>query len=79
MNEGEIKSRTGVVSIYKSFEECVKEIIDLESKLKIIPPAQPREEFGQPVKFLSGNYKETLAELRRLMIVKRMCEKRGIK
>lgn len=67
----------GIVTVYKSFEECVREIAGLEAGLKAVPPRIPTVGMGPPVVTFSRGYGEVLAELRRLALVKEMGRRKG--
>lgn len=70
--------RTGIVTIYKSFEECIREIADLEAGLKAVPPRIPSGGMGPSVETFSMGYGEALAEIRRLALVKEMSRRKGL-
>jgi hypothetical protein len=67
----------GIVTLYKSFDECVKEILELQKEAKTIPPRLPTSERGVQIDIYSKNFSEVLAELRRLTLIKEMIKRRG--
>jgi hypothetical protein len=64
-----------VETVHKTFGECVSEINELETQKKEMAPQPPSEEFGKPIEMFVTGYKETLAELNRLWLVKKLSRK----
>lgn len=71
--------KSGIVTIYRSFEECVSEIQSLEALLRPVPPRFPHGGIGPAVEQFSMSYGESLAELRRLALVNAMSIRKGVK
>jgi len=81
MAEADLRAggKTGIVTIYRSFDECVAEIRELETHLRPIPPHIPKGGIGPAIEQFSRSYGEALAELRRLSLINAMCVRKGIK
>lgn len=63
-----------IATIRKSFSETVNEIKLLEQQKKEIVP-KPLDEEQQRIEVFSMNFKEALAELKRIYLVKRLSKK----
>lgn len=62
--------------IYKQYKDCVNEIIEFEKELKTFPQTIPTGEVGYMVKTYTLDYDETIAEIRKLMIIKKLTGKK---
>jgi len=65
-----------VQTIRKTFKEAVDEIVAYESMQKEIIARPPSEEAGRPIEMESMSYGEALAEYSRIILIKRMSEKK---
>lgn len=61
--------------IRKTFNEAVTEIRMYEQNLKEVVPRAPSEETGRAVEMTTMSYGEALAEIERLLLVKRLGDK----
>ncbi|VVB73630.1 Uncharacterised protein [uncultured archaeon] len=62
-------------TIRKTFNEAVTEIRMYEQNLKEVVPRAPSEESGRSVELTTSTYSETMAELERLQLIRRLASK----
>ena len=65
-----------IQTIRKTFKEAIDEIARYETMQKEVIPRAPSEEAGRPIETSTISYGEALAEYNRLMLIKRMAEKK---
>lgn len=61
-----------IQSIHKTFNECVDDITELETKRKDVVAKPPKGEAGRPIEMFTRGYGETAAEIERLELIKKM-------
>lgn len=66
-----------IETVHKTFAECVSEVIELSAQRKEMAPQPPSEEFGKPIETFMQGYKETIAELNKLWLIKKLSKGRS--
>ncbi len=63
------------MNIIRKFDECVNEILAIEREFKKLPTRIPSEEVGKSIKLLEYDYYETIAEIRKYLIIKNLTKR----
>jgi len=70
------KADNKVQTIRKTFKEAVDDIVVYETMKKEVIARPPSEETGKAIEMVSMSYGEALAEYDRIMMIKKMTEKK---